>query len=339
MKKDLRFSVILPVWHGEGFLEDALHSLQQLDFPPDRFEVIVAGREGDFASHRIVEAERKKSAVAMEFVECSGTRRSRMLNTGCNAAKGQILVFADDDCLFREMWLRKLDEVIRKEPGAGIVGGEDELESDNSPFDLALDYVLKSFVGTGGLRRGAGPLTKEYYPRLWNMAVPRDVALGVALHIAGQPPQIFNESLVAHEDVDLGKRIAGIGKRIVSAPEVLVGHRRAATIWRFIKRNFNNARTSRSLGVHRLPHCALAAFTLLLSTLFLASWFSSSSRYLFVVLLGTYCTLLLIAGLKGFLHSRRVSVLAVVPVLLVALHLARGIGYLFPLRSSHPKST
>ena len=42
---------------------------------------------------------------------------------------------------------------------------------------------------------------------------------------------------------------------------------------------------------------------------------------------------MLIAGLGGFLHSRRASVLAIAPVLLVTLHVARGIGYLLPLPS------
>jgi GT2 family glycosyltransferase len=339
MKRDLRFSIILPVWHGGGFLEDALDSSRHLDFPPDRFEVIVAGEEADVASQRIVEAAKERSAVPIRFVGCSGTRRSKMLNAACDAATGQILVFADDDCVFREMWLRNLDEVIRREPSFGMIGGEEELDSDNSPFDLALDYVLKSFIGTGGVRKGSGPLTREYYPRLWNMAVPRDVALEVASNIAGKPPQIFDESLDAHEDVDLGKRIAGIKRHVVYAPEIRVGHRRAATIWRFFRRNFNNARVSRSLGVHRLPHLALAAFTLLLPALFLASRFSPLSGYLLVAILGAYCTLLLAAGLRGFLHSRRLSVLAIVPVLLVTLHLARGIGYLFPLPNWQQETT
>jgi len=240
-----------------------------------------------------------------------------------------------DECPEEQRWLV---EDLWADRAVGIVGGEEELDSDGSAFDMALDYVLNSFIGTGGVRKGSGPLTKEYYPRLWNMAVPRDAALEVAQHIEGKPPQVFDESLDAHEDVDLGKRIMGIGRHMVSAPEVRVGHRRAAAIRRFFRRNFNNARVSRSLGVHCLPHLALASFTLLLAALFLAASFSSLSKYLLAAVLGAYCTLLLTAGLGGFLHSRRLSVLAIVPVLLVALHLARGIGYLFPLPNRQQKS-
>jgi hypothetical protein len=43
--------------------------------------------------------------------------------------------------------------VIAREPGVGIIGGMDEIETDGSAFDLALDHVLQSFLGSGGLRR------------------------------------------------------------------------------------------------------------------------------------------------------------------------------------------
>jgi glycosyltransferase involved in cell wall biosynthesis len=42
MKQRMKFSVILPVCHGGVFLEKALDSLGQIDFPINRFEVIVA---------------------------------------------------------------------------------------------------------------------------------------------------------------------------------------------------------------------------------------------------------------------------------------------------------
>jgi cellulose synthase/poly-beta-1,6-N-acetylglucosamine synthase-like glycosyltransferase len=337
MEHKLEFTIILPVWHGGDFLKNALCSLQHLDFPPDRFEVIVAGAQDDHSSQQMMQTFASESAFETKFVGCSESHRAKMLNAACRAAKGKVLVFTDDDCVLREGWLKSLHEVILREPELGIVGGQDELESSNSAFALALNYVLQSFIGTGGIRRGSGLRTGTYYPKLWNMALPREVAFQVALHTEEGHTQIFNESLEVQEDVELAKRIAQAGKHTVFAPEVLVGHQRDTTFWRFTRRNFEKARTSRSLGTHRLSHSALAAFAIGVLTLFFASFFSSPLRSLFLTVLAVYGFLLLVVSIGGYFHTKRLRVCAMIPVIIVSLYFARGIGYLFPLHHQEPE--
>ena len=61
-----------------------------------------------------------------------------------------------------------------------VITGLDRTGTNEPTFNIALDYVLNSFAGTGGLRSKKGPRVGKYYPKLWNMAILREVALGVS---------------------------------------------------------------------------------------------------------------------------------------------------------------
>lgn len=327
MSGEMEFSVILPVCHGGDFLQNALASLRTMEFPPELFEVLVAGSAGDTESRRIVEAESPAVKFRISYVGTANPGRSSKMNAASSVSRGRVLVFADDDCIFPPDWLRRFSGVLDHEPDVGIIGGRDEPGHDGTPFNVALDCVLNSFLGTGGLRRGGGIKVGKYYPKLWNMAVPREVAFNVAAR-SKEGLKIFNESLVVHEDVDLAERIEESGKRIVFAPEMRVGHCRDTTFLRFVRRNVKMAATSRALGIHRLPHTALAVFALGTPLLALASVLLPPLRIVVLIITGTYAAVLLasVVGWSGRIRSIRV--LAIIMGLLVSVHLARGVGYL-----------
>jgi GT2 family glycosyltransferase len=337
--RELEFTVILPVCHGGVSLVKALNSLSQVEYTADSFEVIVAGTHDDTESKNTVGAESARSMLDIKYIGCSDRKRVRALNAACSTARGRILVFADDDCIFRKEWLQKFSEVFSREDNIGIVGGQDELERKNSAFDLALDITLNSFFGTGGLRSGTGPRAGKYYPKLWNMAILREVALSVSLKTDKGLTLVFNESLSVHEDVDLADRIEQSGRRIIYAPEVRVGHERDTTFRDFVHRNFTMARVARVVGVHRLPHLALTTFALGGPALAIASFFVTPLRSVLLTCLGIYAAILLGVGISGFRRSGSVRVLAITTGLLVSLHLARGLGYLFPWHDPSRKVT
>jgi GT2 family glycosyltransferase len=331
MPEELEFSVILPVCHGGIFLRKALASLRGLDFPPARFEVLVAGADDDGESYNAVADESVSVAYALSYIPCGSANRSARLNTACAAARGRFLAFADDDCIFLPDWLRRLSAVSYNSGDVGIVGGRDEMVGEGSAFDTAVDLVLNSFIGSGGLRRGTGMRVGRYYPKLWNMAVPRETALDVALKSEDGLPQIFDESLSVHEDIDLADRIQSLGLKIAFAPEVCIRHHRDTTFSSFIRRNFMMARTCRSLRIHRFPHAVLAILALSALSLAVASLFYRRLWILFAVFTGIYTMFLLVVSIDGLRKTGNLAASLVVIPLLVSLHFARGFGYLFPL--------
>jgi glycosyltransferase involved in cell wall biosynthesis len=330
MTQSLDFSILLPVCHGGQFLYKSLCSLRDIDFPHHRFEVLVAGLKGDEQSKSIVEREAGLASYSIRYIECSGMNRAGLLNQACSVAKGDTLAFADDDCIFFPDWLKKLEHALKLENNSGVIGGEDNLVGDASSFDLALDYVLNSFLGTGGVRKGQGSRIGKYYPKLWNMAVPRDVAFHVTVKNKEGIPSVFNESLTVHEDVDLANRIERAGKRVIFAPEVRIGHCRDTTFTAFFLRNMAMARTCKSLGVHNIPHIMLTIFILSIGLLAIFSSIFPPLLNVFSIVTGLYVAVLLGSALRGFKRSRRWSMLVLIPLLLFSLHLSRGLGYLFP---------
>jgi GT2 family glycosyltransferase len=332
MNSEIKFSVILPICHGGNFLKNALKSLGKLEFPRERFEVLFAGPDNDEDLRHAVEAESARTNVTMKYIGAVQSNRSAQLNAAISQARGQILVFADDDCTFLPDWLHRMDNVLERETNIGVIGGLDRTGANEPPFNMALDYVLNSFLGTGGLRRRQGPRVGKYYPKLWNMAISREVALGVAIKSREGLSHVFDETLEVHEDVELIDRIEKTGKRIIYAPDLIVMHSRDTSLPSFTGRSFNMARTSRSVGVHRLPHIALAAFAISMIALTIASIVSEPLRVVFAGASALYITLLLTSAVIGFVRTRQVAVVKHVPLLLIALHFSRGLGYLFPWR-------
>ena len=332
VNETVEFSIIMPVCHGGVFLRDALVSLRALAFQPERFEVLVAGSADDTESHETVTAESLTVKYSLSYVPSSNSNRSALLNTACASAKGRYLAFADDDCIFLPDWLQKLSVVLHSNPGVGIIGGLDEIGSGRSSFDNALDCVFRSFIGTGGLRKGSGMRVGKYYPKLWNMTIPRETALCVAANNREGVPQIFNESLLVHEDVDLAHRIGNTGKKVLFSPEVRIRHSRDTTFRSFVRRNFTMARTCRRLGIHRFPHTALTIFALGALFLPIASFFYRPLWLMVLSYMGIYIITLLLVPIGALKRTRNWKTLAIIPPLLMSLHFARGMGYLLPLR-------
>jgi len=329
LNKEMKFTVILPICHGGKFLENALDSLAKLEFSPEHFEVLLAGPDYDEKLQHMLAAKSADTGIHFNYIRGPQSNRSALLNAAISQARGRIFVFTDDDCTFPQDWLTRFSGVFARELNIGVVGGLDRTAKDEPALNVALDYVLNSFLGTGGLRRRGSGVGK-YYPKLWNMAVPRETALSLALDHEEGLYQVFDESLDVHEDVALIDRIEKAGKRIVFSPEVFVTHSRDTTLRTFTRRSFNMARTSRSIGVHRLPHFSLAFFALGMIILTAAAIFFRPIRTVSAAAIIIYAAILLLGGLGGYIRTRRLSVFFYIPVLFVAQHFSRGLGYLFP---------
>jgi GT2 family glycosyltransferase len=321
----IKYSVILPVCHGGKFLTQALVTLANVTFPPGGFEVIIAGEKqavsglSDFNSDQ----------AQLRIVENEGNR-SEILNAACIAARGSVWVFADDDCAFPDDWLLTIEDALIAHPDAVVLGGVDILAPGAGVFDLALDEVLNSFAGTGGVRRGSRIRAGRYYPKLWNMIVLADAAKQVVLDAAHQR-LIFDPSLCVHEDVDLSQRITASGGKVVYAPDVRVWHCRDTNFASFFKRNMLMAQICRRLVIHRGAHLTLVALVMGLPAMGIASLAVPTLMTVFVFMAAIYGIAVSVAGVKGAVKKKRVVLTGLIPALIAALHVARVAGYLLPI--------
>jgi glycosyltransferase involved in cell wall biosynthesis len=97
-------SVLLPVYNGAATIGPALDSLVAQDYPADRYEVIVVNDGSTDDTARVV-AERQD----LRYIELPRNMGiSPALNAGLDAARGEILVIFNDDCLAAPDYLSQL---------------------------------------------------------------------------------------------------------------------------------------------------------------------------------------------------------------------------------------
>jgi glycosyltransferase involved in cell wall biosynthesis len=86
-------SIIVPTYNRPAQLKTCLESIASLDYPADRFEVIVVDDGGETPLERVVSPFRVKIDLTLLSQPNSGPAVAR--NSGALRAKGKLLVFTD----------------------------------------------------------------------------------------------------------------------------------------------------------------------------------------------------------------------------------------------------
>lgn len=111
-------SVIVVTLNRRKQLKNCLNSIFKLDYPPDRFEVIVVdGNSQDCTKEMII---REFPKVRFFVQKRKGLPSAR--NTGWEHAEGPFVAYTDDDCVVNRSWLKDLINGFTSH-GIGAVGG------------------------------------------------------------------------------------------------------------------------------------------------------------------------------------------------------------------------
>lgn len=114
------FSVVIPTWNRPRQLERCLASLAVLDYPRDRFEIIVVD---DGSPLPIAEQlQVGESCLRVRWLRQDNAGPAAARNLGVQGAEGEYLAFTDDDCRPDPQWLRQLAASFAESPEA-LVGG------------------------------------------------------------------------------------------------------------------------------------------------------------------------------------------------------------------------
>ena len=132
-------SVIIITKDRRDDLKKAIESLQELDYPQDRLEVVVVEEADEPA-----EVEGVKYIFIPRMNKGFGYAR----NIGIKNANGEIIAFTDDDCIVEKNWLRELAKPFQDDKVMGVAGGV--LVRDCNLIGYAENIL--GFPG-GGIRR------------------------------------------------------------------------------------------------------------------------------------------------------------------------------------------
>ncbi len=204
-------SIIIPMLNAESTIDKCLQSIQVLDYPQEKFEVILIDNGSSDASKSI--GERYGVTVLDDPYDRVGGLR----NFGARHARGDVFAFTDSDCILPNGWLRKSVQLLSEKDRIGAVGGGCLVPRKATWVEKAW---APSSIPSGTHLTNSLPacnfiLIRELFEELGG----------------------FREDLIASEDDELSFRIRKMGLGLLACGELFVIHLGyPKTLWFVTKR-------------------------------------------------------------------------------------------------------
>src|SRR5262249_16613605 len=114
------FTIVVPTYDRPTQLAACLGALERLEYPRDRFDVIVVDDGSPTSLRNVVEPFPERLRVELLRQANSGPAAAR--NAGAARARNEFLAFTDDDCTPAPDWLRQLAGRFVANPDHAIGG-------------------------------------------------------------------------------------------------------------------------------------------------------------------------------------------------------------------------
>ncbi len=324
-----QISVCVLAGHGLDRLETCLASLHSQVAPPP-FELLVGGD----ATEEVVDM------VHGYFPEALVCRTwhwlpSEARNPLVERARGELLLFLDDDVTAPPDLLRRLAEIAAQHPKATVFGGPNETPAASSRFQVVQGAVLSSLMGAGPVSRryGArhpGPADERWFT-LCNLAVRRRVMVP------------FTGNLVCAEENALLYELRRRRETMRYEPTLRVFHVRRPSARTFAAQMLKYGRgrgqlLARRPSTARAAYLAPALFLLYLMlapalTVSFAGQLGKTASWSLLAPGALYSALLLITALRIGWTLRHPRDVVTAAALIVTVHLCYGTGVLDGLLS------
>ncbi len=207
-------SIVIPVRNAESILGECLLSLQELDYPRDSYEVIIADSLSTDRTREIARQFGARVATTPKRSVCAGR------NAGFNISRGDLVAFSDADCVMYKDWLKNAIKYFADEKVAAV-GGPNLVPDDDSCFSQAVDvqFAYSYYITQAAPVRVLARVI-ESRSHGSNIIFRKDILDKV---------MPMSEELIEGEDVEMNNRIADMGYKLLYVPDVIVWHKRRAT--------------------------------------------------------------------------------------------------------------
>jgi glycosyltransferase involved in cell wall biosynthesis len=242
-------TVIVATRDRAQLLEATLNALCRQVSPGCPFEILVVDNGSIDNTAEVVASFGERSSIPVAYLTESKPGKSHALNTAVAHARGDLLVFTDDDILPSPGWLAAFTRAFA-ETGADYAAGRILPLWEAPPprwLTPALHGVLS--IKDGGTRRlTLASIHDRVMPIGGNMAIRRQVLD----RVGGWNPELgkLKNTLRTGEDHEFALRLAAAGFTGVYEPEALVLHRVPADRLRrayFIRWCYGNGRVEAGL--------------------------------------------------------------------------------------------
>jgi len=232
-------SIVLATHNRLSLLQDTLDTLFALDYPQDRYEIIVVDDAStDTTGEWLQSQPAERAGVAFTGLTIPPAGPAKARNTGIRLARGEYVMITDDDCIIDTRCLRELVEAMLREPCGGI-GGRiicKERSGVISRYNTHIRFNVTAEDAETPLR----------FVNTANSLFPI-----VLLYRVGGFDEGYRH--LGSEDLDLSQRIMELGFAIRPCPSAVVEHLNKVTARSLHRAFYNQSRGAAYIHAKRHP--------------------------------------------------------------------------------------
>ena len=310
-------SIVIPAWNAQRTLKDCLDSLKHLNYPKERMEILlVDGLSTD---------NTREIAALYDLTIADNPQKSHRtgVNRGFECARGELVAYADADCIVDENWLQNSLKYFEADPQVAGVTGPIHLPPQQSPFAKAVAFLFSLAATLGKSSHKETQQTVEIVKDFPTCnAIYRKAALNAVMPLAG--------NLLGGADIELNYLLRQRGFSLLSTPDVKVWHYKRETPRAFFRQMYRYAIMRLQLG--KKWHTLLSATHIAvgLSVPLAIVWFGLCfwiNLNLVLFFLGLIIVGLLIVYPFAFLKTKSFSATLCVPLVIVLAIIGWSIGF------------
>lgn len=296
----MEVSVVIPAYNSEKFIIRTLESLLRQSFA-GKFEIIIVNDGSKDKTENVVKAFSKKHKN-IKLISQANQGPAAARNAGAKAAKGDIILFTDSDCVPEKNWMEAMVGPFKDTEIVGVQGRY-RIYNKESLVARFVQYEIE-----------------ERYQR---MEKQKNIDF-IGSYSAGYRKSVFLEfggfdisfKKASGEDPEISYRMADKGLKMVFAPKAIVYHSHPDTLKGYLKMKYGRGYWGELLykkhpekkkgqsynSIYYFLHIFLTCLLSLLAAVLLPfSYWYSSAAILILIILSMPSTISIAKSEKKFL--------------------------------------